>query len=170
MGKNKQKNYKFQVYNQKFGISLDLHYLCTVNKTLNQTNKAMTNKRLKIAAILMIIHGALMEAVPGLLLMPFVASNSNAEDVPPIFSLDFFRNNLALMLPMAVIFGVTRVIGAVGVLKNRKWGFILSVINCVITMNLMLFMIPAGIADGILASTALLLLLSGYFGNQKITE
>ena len=101
----------------------------------------MTNKRLKIAAILMLIHGALMEA-----------------------------NNLALMLPMAVIFGVTRVIGAVGVLKNRKWGFILSVINCVITMNLMLFMIPAGIADGILASTALLLLLSGYFRNQKITE
>ena len=33
----------------------------------------MANKRLKIAAILMIIHGALMEAVPGLLLMPFVA-------------------------------------------------------------------------------------------------
>ena len=130
----------------------------------------MANKRLKIAAILMIIHGALMEAVPGLLLMPFVASNSNAEDVPPIFSLDFFRNNLALMLPMAVIFGVTRVIGAVGVLKNWKWGFILSVINCVITMNLMLFMIPAGLADGILASTALLLLLSGYFRNQKITE
>ena len=64
----------------------------------------MANKRLKIAAILMLIHGALMEAVPGLLLMPFVA------------------------------------------------------------------MIPAGIADGILASTALLLLLSGYFRNQKITE
>ena len=58
----------------------------------------MANKRLKIAAILMLIHGALMEAVPGLLLMPFVASSSNAEDIPLVFALDFFRNNLALMV------------------------------------------------------------------------
>ena len=156
-----------------FNISLELLfflYLCTVNYSLNQTNKAMANKRIKVAAILMLIHGALMEAVPGLLLMPFVATSSNGEDIPPIFAFEFFRNNLALMLPMAVIFGVTRVIGAVGVLRNRKWGFILSVINCVITMNLMLFMIPAGIADGILTCTALVLLLSGYFRNQKIIE
>ena len=34
----------------------------------------------------------------------------------------------------------------------------------------MLFMIPAGIADGILASTALVLLLSGYFGKQPIIK
>ena len=128
----------------------------------------MANKRLKIAAILMIIHGVLMEAAPGLLLMPFVATSSNAEEIPPIFAFDFFRNNLALMLPMAVIFGVTRVIGAVGVLRNRKWGFILSVINCMTTMNLMLFRIPAGIADGILACTALVLLLAGYFNKQEI--
>ena len=130
----------------------------------------MANKRLKIAAILMIIHGVLMEAAPGLLLMPFVAISSNAEEIPPIFAFDFFRNNLALMLPMAVIFGITRVIGAVGVLKNRKWALFLSIINCAITMNLMLFMIPAGIADGILACTALILLLSGYFGKQPIIK
>ena len=128
----------------------------------------MANKKLKAAAILMIIHGALMEAVPGILLMPLVATSSNTEELPPIFAFDFFRNNLTLMLPMAVIFGITRVIGAVGVLKNRKWALFLSIINCSITMNLMLFMIPAGIADGILASTALVLLLSGYFGKQSI--
>ena len=74
------------------------------------------------------------------------------------------------MLPMAVIFGITRVIGAVGVLKNRKWALFLSIINCAITMNLMLVMIPAGIADGILACTALVLLLSGYFGKQPIIK
>ena len=130
----------------------------------------MANKKLKTAAILMIIHGALMEAVPGILLMPLAATNSNTEGLPPIFAFDFFRNNLALMLPMAVIFGITRVIGAVGVLKNRKWALFLSIINCAITMNLMLFMIPAGIADGILASTALVLLLSGYFGKQPIIQ
>ena len=58
MGKNKQKNYKFQVYNQKFGISLDLHYLCTVNKTLNQTNKVYYMKlRTLFAGALMLMTG-----------------------------------------------------------------------------------------------------------------
>ena len=74
------------------------------------------------------------------------------------------------MLPMAVIFGVTRVIGAVALLKNLKWGFVLSVINCIVTMNVMLFMIPSGIADGIFACTALILLLCGYFGKEKINK
>ncbi len=130
----------------------------------------MTNKKLNAAAILMIVHGALMEAVPGILLMPFATTNGNTGEFPPIFAFDFFSNNLTLMLPMAVIFGITRVIGAVGILKNRKWALFLSVINCMVTMNLMLFMIPAGIADGLLACIALILLLSGYFGKQPIIK
>ena len=40
----------------------------------------MTNKILKVAAILMIIHGALM------LLMPFAANSFNTEEIPPIFA------------------------------------------------------------------------------------
>lgn len=71
---------------------------------------------------------------------------------------------------MGAIYGVVRVIGAVGLWKNRMWGLALSVINCVITMALMIFMLPAGIMDGILATTALLLILLQYFGNRKITE
>ena len=128
----------------------------------------MINKKLKTAAILMIIHGAMIEAIPSLLMMPSIASGLGGTEMPPIFAIDFFKDNLMLMMPMAVVFGITRVIGAMGVLKNRMWGFYLSVINCVITMNLMLFMIPAGIADGILACSALILLLIGYFGKQTI--
>ena len=128
----------------------------------------MINKKLKTAAILMIIHGAMIEAIPSLLMMPSIASGLGGTEMPSIFAIDFFKDNLMLMMPMAVMFGITRVIGAMGVLKNRMWGFYLSVINCVITMNLMLFMIPAGIADGILACSALILLLIGYFGKQTI--
>ena len=128
----------------------------------------MINKKLKTAAILMIIHGAMIEAIPSLLMMPSIASGLDGTEMPPIFAIDFFKDNLMLMMPMAVMFGITRVIGAIGVLKNRMWGFYLSVINCVITMNLMLFMIPSGIADGILACSALILLLIGYFGKQTI--
>ena len=129
----------------------------------------MKNKKFKIAAIIMIIHGAMMEAGSGLILMPFVFKGSlDLNAIPPIFAIDFFRNNIIFMIPMSVVFGIARVIGAIGVLKNRKWGFILSVINCILTMNLMLFMIPVGIVDGILACSALVLLLIGYYGNETI--
>ena len=43
-------------------------------------------------------------------------------------------------------------------------------INCVITMALMMFMLPAGIMDGILAITALILILTQYFENKKIID
>ena len=129
----------------------------------------MTNKKFKIAAILMIIHGGFMEALTGIMMMPVVINGGiNDKVVSHIFTIVFFRNNIFYMMPMAVIFGITRVAGAVGVLKNRKWGFVLSIINGVVTMNVMLFMIPAGISDGILACSALILLLTGYFEKEAI--
>lgn len=131
----------------------------------------MINKKFKIAAVLMIIHGAMMEALTGIAMFPLaIKSSMNDAVLPYIFAIDFFRENILFMLPMAVIFGVTRVIGAVALLKNLKWGFVLSVINCIVTMNVMLFMIPSGIADGIFACTALILLLCGYFGKEKINK
>ena len=63
-----------------------------------------------------------------------------------------------------------RLIGAIGLLKNRMWGLALSVINCVITLALMMFLLPAGVMDGILAGSALVLLLMQYFGDKKIQE
>ena len=50
------------------------------------------------------------------------------------------------------------------------WGLALSVITCTVTMVLMTFMLPAGIADGLLSCTALILLLTQYFGARKIVE
>ena len=61
-----------------------------------------------------------------------------------------------------------RSVGAVGVLRNRLWGLVLSVINCVVTMVLMVFMLPAGIVDGLLACSALVLLLTAYFGTRPL--
>ena len=50
------------------------------------------------------------------------------------------------------------------------WGFVLSVINCTITIALMMFLLPAGIMDGILAGTALVLILMQYYGDKEIVE
>lgn len=72
------------------------------------------------------------------------------------------------MIIMGAIYGVVRVIGAAGLLKNKMWGLALSVINCIVTMALMMFLLPAGIMDGIFACTALILIVTQYFGDKRI--
>ena len=71
---------------------------------------------------------------------------------------------------MGMLYGIVRVIGAVGLWKNRMWGLVLSILNCIITMILMMFMLPAGIMDGVLACSSLILILTQYFGDKKIVE
>lgn len=103
-------------------------------------------------------------------LIPALFMGPDSFDISQYFSFKFpyFQENLHMMLVMGAIYGVVRIIGAVGLLKNRMWGLALSVINCVITMGVMMFMLPFGIMDGILASAALILILMQYFGSRKI--
>lgn len=127
-------------------------------------------KRYKIASILMIIHGGCMELGGVFCLIPALLMGTDSFDISQYFSFKYpyFQENLHMMLVMGAIYGVVRIIGAVGLLKNRMWGLALSVINCVITMGVMMFMLPFGIMDGVLASAALILILMQYFGNRKI--
>lgn len=129
-------------------------------------------KKYKIASILMFIHGAFMEVGGCLCLIPVFVMGSDRFDINQYFSfiVPYFKENMNLMLVMGAIYGVVRTIGAVGLWKNRMWGLALSVINCVITMALMMFMLPAGIFDGIFAAAALILMLTQYFGTKKIIE
>ena len=118
----------------------------------------------------MIIHGGLMELSVGLALIPLLILGIDASASSHYFSfvVPYFQDNLYLMMAMSGIFGITRIIGAIGLLKNRLWGLALSVINCIVTMILMVFMLPAGIVDGLFATTALILMLTAYFGQRKI--
>lgn len=129
-------------------------------------------KRYKIAAWLMIIHGGFMEIGGVLCALPALILGSGKFDIGQYFSfkLQYFQDNLYMILFMGAIFGVMRIIGAIGLLKNRMWGLALSVINCVVTMILMMFMLPFGIQDGLLSCIALVLILTQYFGNRKIIE
>ena len=129
-------------------------------------------KRYKIAAWLMIIHGGFMEIGGVLCALPALILGSGKFDIGQYFSfkLQYFQDNLYMILFMGAIFGVMRIIGAIGLLKNRMWGLALSVINCVVTMILMMFMLAFGIQDGLLACIALVLILTQYFGNRKIIE
>lgn len=127
-------------------------------------------KQYKIAAALMIVHGGLMELSVCLALIPLLIAGINVSESSHYFSfmVPYFQENLYLMMTISGVFGVTRIIGAIGLLKNRMWGLALSVINCIVTMILMVFMLPAGIVDGILASVALILILTAYYGKRKI--
>ena len=126
-------------------------------------------KKYKLAAVLMIIHGGLME-VGGIvfaIFSKFLGSNINISQYFS-FKLSYLQENTDLMLFMGAIFGIVRLVGAFGLLKNRMWGWVLSLINCIVTMILMIFMLPAGLIDGILACGALVFILQGYYGNREI--
>jgi len=118
----------------------------------------------------MIIHGGCMEIGGILCAIPTFILGADSFDISKYFSfkLPYFQDNLYLILFMGAIYGVLRIIGAMGLLKNRMWGLAISVINCVVTLALMMFMLPFGIQDGLLAGSALVLILTQYFGNKKI--
>lgn len=128
-------------------------------------------KKYKLASMLMIIHGGCMEIGGVLCAVPALILGTDKFDIAQYFSfkLPYFQDNLYMILFMGAVFGVMRVIGAVGLLKNRMWGLALSLINCVLTMALMMFMLPFGITDGILACSALVLILTQYFGDKEIS-
>jgi hypothetical protein len=130
------------------------------------------NRSYRAAAVLMLVHGALMEVGVFVALVPLLALGVDFDTVGQYFSFNvpFFQEHLVDMMVLSGVFGITRIIGAIGVLRNRLWGLALSVINCVVTMVLMVFMLPAGILDGLLACSALVLLLTAHFGTRPLPQ
>lgn len=129
-------------------------------------------KKYKIASVLMMIHGAFMEIGGRFCLIPIFILGADKFNINEYISfiVPYFQENMDLMLIMGMLYGIVRVIGAVGLWKNRMWGLVLSILNCIITMILMMFMLPAGIMDGVLACSSLILILTQYFGDKKIVE
>lgn len=129
-------------------------------------------KKYKIASVLMMIHGAFMEIGGCFCLIPIFILGADKFNINEYISfiVPYFQENMDLMLIMGMLYGIVRVIGAVGLWKNRMWGLVLSIFNCIITMILMMFMLPAGIMDGVLACSSLILILTQYFGDKKIIE
>ena len=129
-------------------------------------------KKYKIASVLMMIHGAFMEIGGCFCLIPIFILGADKFNINEYISfiVPYFQENMDLMLIMGMLYGIVRVIGAVGLWKNIMWGLVLSILNCIITMILMMFMLPAGIMDGVLACSSLILILTQYFGDKKIVE
>lgn len=86
------------------------------------------------------------------------------------FIVPFFQDHLGQLMVISGIFGVLRVLGAAALLRDRVWGAALSLTLCVVTLVLMIFLLPAGLVDGLLSGAALVLILQGLFGSSRLTE
>ncbi|MDJ0378441.1 hypothetical protein [Cryobacterium sp. PH31-L1] len=100
-----------------------------------------------------------------LVLLAFKIPQTTIVENADVFALPYLQENLYLMMAMSGIFAALRVLGAVGLLRNRLWGLALSMINCSVTLALMVFLLPAGLLDGVISGTALVLLLLARFGH-----
>jgi len=127
-------------------------------------------KKYRAAAILMMIHGGLLEIGGCLALIPVLILGSDSFDMAQYFSfiVPFFQDHMTLMMIIGGLYGIIRLIGAIALWKNKMWGLALSIINCIITLALMIFMLPVGMVDGLLAGSSLILILTAYFGQKPI--
>lgn len=134
------------------------------------SQRRIAARHLKVAAVLQLIQGVLMEGLPFLALWVVLALGIDASILAHgvSFIVPFFNDHLFLMMGMSGVFAALRIVASIGVLKNRMWGYALSVVNCVVTLVLMSFMLPAGILDGLLAGGALIFLLLARFGSSLI--
>ncbi|MGB4780142.1 hypothetical protein [Microbacterium sp.] len=87
-----------------------------------------------------------------------------------VFALDYLRDNLYSMMVMSGVFAALRIVGAVGLLRDRMWGLAVSVTMITVTLVLMIFLLPAGIADGILSRLALVLIARGWFVDRRVSS
>ena len=131
-----------------------------------------TTQRLQYrwAAGLLLVQGALMEGLVFVGLLVLLALNipqASIAEHANVFALPYLQENLYLMMAMSGVFAASRVLGAIGLLRNRLWGLGLSLINCVVTLVLMVFLLPAGLVDGVLSGTALVLMLFAWLGRSS---
>jgi uncharacterized membrane protein (DUF2068 family) len=128
-----------------------------------------TRRQLTIAAVLLLVQGVLMEGLVFIGLGILLAVGTSQEAITEhadVFALPYLQDNLYLMMAMSGIFAALRIVGALGVLRNRLWGLALSLINCVVTLTLMVFLLPVGLFDGVISGSALVMLLIGWLGRD----
>jgi hypothetical protein len=125
-----------------------------------------------LAAWLLIAQSVLMELGAAVMLPVLLVIGVDQSAIGAHFSfiVPFFQEHLYLLMAMSGVFGVLRLVGAVAMLRDRLWGLGVSVVMCVVTLVLMIFMLPAGILDGMLSGGAIILILRGWFGSGRISQ
>jgi hypothetical protein len=130
----------------------------------------MKNKAiLKVVAILLILHGFTE-------IMGLFALFAPSQYVSKMFvnfggmSQAVLAENVVLISIFGILWGITRFIAAIGILRNRKWALALCIIISVVTLVASISIIPAGVMDTLFAIPVLILSLIIWFGNTMIND
>jgi uncharacterized membrane protein (DUF2068 family) len=129
----------------------------------------LARRELRAAAVLLLAQGVLMEglvAVGLVVLLVLGVPQSTLTDNAQVFALPYLQEHLHLMMAMSGIFAALRITAGIGLWRDRLWGLALAAIMCAVTLVLMVFLLPAGLLDGVLSGTALVLLLHARLGRD----
>lgn len=121
----------------------------------------MTGKGLKVAAVLMFIHGFIE-------LMGITALLPASKHFMPEGFAHAPSENIGFFVLLGLLWGVTRWIAGLGVWRTRRWAVIFGMIISVITLQAAVTLNPFGIMDTLLAAPVLILLLRAWFGKTII--
>jgi hypothetical protein len=118
---------------------------------------------LRIAAALLALHGLI--EITG-----FILINSTSHTQISFGGLTgaLVAQNTQTIGVFGALWGSTRLIAGLGIWSLRKWAVLLGIILSIVTMVAAIFIIPAGVADTILAIPVLVLLLYTWFGNETM--
>lgn len=117
----------------------------------------MSAKLLKVAGIVLVIHGVI----------ELLAIFSLLTGQPPPFVFQELKENWQYAILIGLVAGAIRIIAAVGVFKSMKWGLALGIAMSIITHSTLTFYLPYGIMDALLAGIVLVLLVMAYWGKEK---
>jgi hypothetical protein len=131
-------------------------------------------RELRAAAVLLLVQGVLMEGVlmeglvaVGLVVLLVLGIPQEAiTDHARVFALPYLQEQLHPMMAMSGIFAALRITAGIALWRDRLWALALAGIMCGVTLVLMVFLLPAGILDGVLSGTALVLLLHARLGRD----
>lgn len=128
-----------------------------------------TKTNLKMASILLFLHGIIE-------LFGLFALFAPAQYVSKFFlnfggmEPELLAGNLGMVALFGPIWGVSRIIAALGINKKQKWAVVFGCILSTVTLITSISIIPAGIMDTILSIPVLIFLLRGWFGTATLDD
>ena len=87
-----------------------------------------------------------------------------------LFAFNELNQSYQATMLVGVVFGLLRISAALGILKNRMWGWILGMVMSIVTLAMLTFYLPAGVLDAVLAGAALVTLLIGRYPEARINS
>ena len=117
----------------------------------------------RIASVLLALHGLI--EITG-----FVFIKSAPDTLISFGGLTgpLLEQNAQVVGMFGALWGISRLIAGWGIWSLRKWALTFGIILSVITVVAAITIIPAGVADTILAMPALIFLIYAWFGNEVV--